>query len=47
MMDKALSGLPPEIINEVKALLFIDFNNWVENDTEQKISYTELSIDDL
>ena len=47
MMNKALAGLPAEIINEVKALLFIDFNNWVENDANQKQSYTELTMDDI
>lgn len=47
MMDKVLSGFPKEIANEIKALLFIDFNNWTENIALEKISYTELTAQDI
>ena len=42
-LDKELSDFPKELIQELKALIFIDFNNWIEN---QDISFYDINEDD-
>lgn len=49
-VHKIFKNAPSQFENELKSLLFIDFNNWVENSSSQKKSYraiTEKEIDQL
>lgn len=46
-IDKGLSNFPKELANELKSLLFVDFNNWVETNSSKKTSYTQLTADDI
>lgn len=45
--SKTFDSIPNELSNELKSLLFIDFNNWVETNSSKKISYTKLTVDDI
>lgn len=42
-----LKNFPPELINELKAIFFIDFNNWIENKSSNKKAYTQLEMEDI
>ena len=46
-INKNMSTIPAELSNELKSLLFIDFNNWVEVQSSKKTSYTVLSENDI
>lgn len=46
-IDKSLSNFPKELANELKSLLFIDFNNWVETNSSKKTSYIQLTMNDI
>lgn len=49
LMDKEFNktNLPSQLINEFKSLLYVDFNNWVENNSSKKISYTSLTNENI
>ena len=42
-----LKNFPSELTNELKAIFFIDFNNWIENRSSDKKAYTQLTLEDI
>ena len=46
-MQKTFNSIPKELSNELKSLLFVDFNNWIEVNSSKKSSYTKLTVNDI